>query len=254
MSEHLDKYRRRLSRNGEHVGEAYANNTIAFIEATFHASPTFRVLEVNSTEFPDITEIDARVVEVERMGSLREVLFRPQQGLNIGTYVTFDNDTWIVSDVWGSTATQLKVMVQKCNRKLTWKDKDGEVQAIDCIASQSPLGSKANQGKNDIEWNKMDVRLPLGQLYVYVEKNNITNTLELNQRFIFGSNVYEVYGIDDTTSVDKNGFGIIQLTIKVTTKQDADDFTSGIAFNDYENEGVIENPPTENGDEGGLIW
>jgi hypothetical protein len=69
MSNHIDKYKRRLGRNGDDVGKVYDNNTIAFIEATFHASPTFRVLEVKSTELTHITEIDARVVEVERMGT-----------------------------------------------------------------------------------------------------------------------------------------------------------------------------------------
>lgn len=265
MSEHLDKYRRRLSRNGSNTGEAYANNTIAFIEATFHASPTFRVLEVVSTEFPDITEMDARVVEVERMGTLREVLFRPNQGLNIGTYVKFDNETWLVSDKWGSEHGNVKVMVQKCNRTLKWQDANSEVIEVDCIASQSPLGSKANQGKNDIEWNKYDVRLPVGQLYVFAERNAITDAIKMNQRFIFGSNVYEVYGIDDISAVDKNGHGILQLTVKVSTKQDSDDFENRIAFNKYEDISVVAPvttimattttiATTEEEDEGGSIW
>lgn len=250
MSDYINKYKRRLSRNGDDIGDVYANNTIAFIESTFHASPTFRVLEVKSAELTEVTEIDARVVEVERMGTLREVLFRPHQGLNIGTYVKFDNETWLVSDVWGDTSHQQKVMVQKCNRTLKWMNAIGEVLEVDCIASQSPLGSKANQGKNDIEWNKFDVRLPLGQLYVFVERSSITDTLKLNKRFIFGSNVYEVYGIDDISTVDKNGFGVIQLTIKLTTVQDKDDFVNLIAYNDYE---TVLVPPIEDG-KGGLIW
>jgi hypothetical protein len=73
----FDTFRNRVGRNGINEGDAYNNNTIAFIEATFHASPTFRLLGVKSTEKPTISEMDARVVEVERMGTLREVLFRP---------------------------------------------------------------------------------------------------------------------------------------------------------------------------------
>lgn len=254
MSEYLDKYKSRLRRNGENVGESYANNTIAFINNTFHASPTFRVLEVISTEFPTITEMDARVIEVERMGSLREVLFRPHQGLNVGTYVKFDNETWIVSDIWGSIeANNLKVMVQKCNRKLQWNDNQSALKSVDCIASATPLGSKSNQGRNDIEWNKYDVRLPLGQLFVFFEANDLTRKIKMNQRFIFGNNVYEVFGIDDTTMIDKNGFGIVQLTVKLTTKREEDDFVNGIAFNLHEDTTTIpvQNP---NPNEGGSIW
>jgi hypothetical protein len=262
MSEHINKYKRRLSRNGDNVGEVYANNTIAFIEATFSASPTFRVLEVFSAEFPEIKQIDARVVEVERMGTLRQVLFRPNQGLNIGTYVKFDNETWLVFDKWGSTeSTKIKVMVEKTNRTLKWKDVDGEIQDVNCIAMATPLGSKSNQGKNDIEWNKFDVRLPIGQLFVYLELNEVTKTIKMNQRFIFGSIAYEVFGIDDITNVDKNGFGIIQLTIKVTTKQEMDDFENRIAFNKFKTDSSsVERLPlfaedvSDGAEKGGRIW
>lgn len=234
MSEFLNRYKNRLSRNGNNVGESYANNTISFIESTFSASPTFRVLEVNSFEFPDVTEIDSRVVEVDRMGTLREILFRPRQGLNIGSYVKFDNDTWLIFDQWGDrNSSKYTALAEKCNRTLKWMDKDNIVQEIDCIASQSPLGSKASQGKNDIEWNKYDVSLPLGQLYVFVEKNPLADTVQINQRFIFGKNVYEVFGVDDTSFVDKSNHGIIQLLVKIDVKRDADDFSNRIASNDY---------------------
>lgn len=249
-----DKYRKRLTRNGDDVGEVYNNNTIAFIESTFSSSPTFRILDVVSTEFPDIKKMDARVIEVERLGSLREILFRHKQGLNVGTYVKFDGDTWLIFDKWGSIATGLKVMVEKCNRTIKWS-RNGNVRELDCIASATPLGSKANQGKNEIEWNKYDVRLPMGQLFCFVELNNYTREIELNQRFIFGSNVYEVVGIDDTTSVDTSvnpkGYGILSLTLNITTKRANDDFENRIASQ----EGiVVEDQPAPQPNEGGSPW
>lgn len=251
----LDKYKNRLNRNGNNLGEVYANNTIAFIEATFSNSPTFRVLDVDSRQFPTIDKMDARVVEVERMGTLREVLFRPHQGLNIGTYVKFDNATWLLFDQWGDKdSAKYKALVEKCNRTLKWKDKNNVVQEVDCIASQSPLGSKASQGKQDVEWNKYDVSLPTGQLYVFFEKSELTSKIIMNQRFIFGSNVYEVFGIDDTSYVDRDGYGIIQLLVKLDVKRDSDDFTNRIAFNDYSTN-VPDVPPTGGtGDTGGSIW
>jgi hypothetical protein len=255
----LDRYKNRLSRNGNNVGDKYANNTIAFIEATFADSPTFRVVEVVSKEFPEIQTMETRVVEVERMGTLREVLFRPHTGLNIGSYVKFDKQTWLIYDQWGDREGRKYVaLVEKCNRTLKWKDKGGVIHELDCIASQSPLGSKASQGKNDIEWNKYDVSLPLGQLFVFIEKSPLTDTIVMNQRFIFGKNVYEVFGIDDTSFVDNNGHGIIQFMVKIDIKRDADDFTNRIAVNTFET-GVpdvdVTTPPTGNtGDTGGSIW
>lgn len=253
MSDHIGKYRRRLNRSGKDVGEVYKNNTIAFIEATFHKSPTFRVLEVISTEFPDIKKMDSRVVEVERMGSLREVIFKPNESLGIGTYVKFDGDTWLLFDKYGGTgSTSIKMLAQKCNRSLKWKDESGNIREIECVAGATDLGSKAKQSKNDIYWNKYDVRLPIGQLFVFVELNDTTKHIRLNQRFIFGGSVYEVSGIDDTTGVSRNGFGLMQFTIKLATKRTEDDFENGIAYNNYKEQDSVFEPPTDN--DGGDPW
>lgn len=267
MSDYIKRYRNRTLRRGKDAGEFYENNTIAYIESTFADSPTFRVLKVNSTEFPNIQEIDARVVEVERMGSLREILFRPKQYLNIGTYVEFDNRTWIVSDAWGDTSFTSKVLIQRCNQKLKfaisedWADDglvdDSKIFETYCVSSQSPLGSKATQGKADIGFNQYSVMLPTGQLFVYLEKNSATETIKLNKRLIFGSSVYEVYGVDDTSLTNENGFGIIQLTIKLTTSRDSDDFKNQIAFNGVEKENLkdsISHIEKEEEDKGGRLW
>jgi hypothetical protein len=257
MAEHLDKYKRRLGRNGNDVGEVYKNNTIAFIEATFHASPTFRVMGVNSNKFPEVTEMDARVVEVERLGSLREVILRPNEDLNIGSYVTFDNETWIVYDKYGSigTGNSVKLVVAKCNRIIRWRDADGKILEFDCVSSATDLGSKAKQSKNEIEWNKYDVRLPLGQLFVFVEANKDTTAIKLNDRFIFGRNVYEVTGIDDITNVEKDGHGVVQLTVKITTVRAEDDFENGIAYNGYTVEDTTTpTDDTNNSGDGGMLW
>lgn len=259
MANHHDKYKRRLHRNGKDVGEVYNNNTVAFINATFHASPTFRVLEVDSLQHPTIKEIDARITEIERMGTLREVNFRPNEGLDMGAYVKFDEDTWIVYDKYGGVgSTSIKVLVAKCNRTIKWIDADNITHEFNCISSATDLGSKAKQSKNEIEWNKYDVRLPLGQLFVFVTLNKATDKINLNQRFIFGRNVYEVTGIDDVTAVNKEGFGVIQLTVKITTVREQDDFTTNIAQNLY----GIDVPTTTMGiqtlkteeDQGGKLW
>ena len=243
-----ERFNRRVGRNGNDIGEVYKSNTIAFIEATFHASPTFRVMEVESYNHPDITEMDARVVEIERLGTLREIVLRPNDSLDIGTYVKFDGDTWLLFDKYGGTgATSIKMLAIKCNRTIKWKDKNGTIKEYDCVASATDLGSKSKQSKNEIEWNKYDVRLPLGQLFVSIELNPDTKEIDLNDRFIFGRNVYEVTGIDDITSVGSDGYGIIQLTVKITTKQDRDDFEGRIALNEYDIE------DTESG-EGGSVW
>lgn len=230
MGKATDKYRRKMIPYGLDVGDAYVHNSVAFMENAFNASPTYRRMGVKGTEYPELDYIDGRTIEVERMGSLREVLFRPlSAGLNVGAFLVFDNDTWLIFDRFG----QNKVMVAQCNRTLKWIDRKGVLQTIDCIASASDLGSKAKQSKNEIEWNKYDVRMPLGQLFVFTELTEETSQIDLNDRFVFGSKVYEVTGTDETSTVNANGHGVLQLTVKLTTIRDQDDFKNQIAHNTY---------------------
>lgn len=255
MSNHIDKYKARLNPFGTNIGQAFTSNTTNFMENAFTESPTYRRMGVSGTEYPDLLEIDGRAIEVERMGSLREVLFRPlSDGLNIGTYLTFDNETWLIFDRFGKS----KALVAQCNRKLRWRDSKDILHEVECIASASDLGSKSKQSKNEIEWNKFDVRLPLGQLFVFVELTEQTSKIGLNDRFIFGRKVFEVTGLDDTTTVNRNGHGLLQLTIKVTTIREEDDFENGIAQNFYKEAvtPIVEESPVDEPieDEGGMIW
>lgn len=255
MSNPYDKYIKRLKQKGENIGDVYKGNTITFINKNFKDSPTYRLLTVKSTEFPNITEMDARVIEVDRSGELREVLFRPNESLNVGTYVGFDNETWLIFDKYGGEqSVTVKVVVANCNRVLKWKDKNGLIVEIDCVTSATDLGSKAKQSRNEITYNKYDVKLPSGQIYAFVELNDKTKEINYNDRFIFGKNVYEVVGFDDMTLVDKNGYGIIQFILKIATKQYDDDFENhlgGNIRNSKNNETVGQN---ETGEQGVELW
>lgn len=261
-----DNYVERVTGIGGDVGEALTSNTINFIEQSFHASPTYRVMEILSSEIPDVTEMDGRVVEIERLGSLREIILRPNKNLEIGMYAKIDDEWFMLIDKHGGTgSTSVKMTAIKTNDFLRWrdekqylewlenKDKEGYIDnnyhELRCVASATDLGSKSKQSKNEIEWNKHDVRLPIGQLFISVEKNRHTEKIDLNNRFIFGRNVYEVIGIDDITLVNDEGYGIIQFTVKITPKRTEDDFDNKrIAENTY-------NVDIKNNEESdGRIW
>ena len=256
---YIDKYIRRLGRSGTNVGDVYHNNTVAFIESTFHTSPTYRVMKVESTTYKDITEIDGRVVQVERLGSLREIILRPTASLEVGMSVEIDGEWFILIDKYGGTGSaSIKMLAIKVNESLRWYDKNNELRDFRCVASATDLGSKSKQSKNEVEWNKYDVRLPVGQLFVSVEKNDVTEEIGLNHRFIFGRNVYEVTGIDDITTVNDDGSGIIQYTVRITTRRDEDDFENNIAFNRYLQGGDSadsgQDSDSDGDEKGGRLW
>lgn len=241
--DYIDKYVNRLKRIGSDSGEAFTNNTMNFIDSTFHASPTYRIMDIDSSQYPELETMDGRVVEIERLGSLREIVLRPKKSLEIGMYAKIDGEWYLLIDKHGGTGTTgVKMLAIKTNEYLRWRDeeqfknwmdnKDDDFHSIRCVSSATDLGSKSRQSKNEIEWNKHDVRLPVGNLFVSVEKNEHTEKIDLNDRFIFGRNAYEVIGIDDITLVDDEGYGIIQMTVKISTRKELDDFNNSVAYNE----------------------
>lgn len=250
--DYLDKYKKRVSQGGQNTAESMSNNTMSFIESTFTESPTYEDASAISYRSPNIKKVDIRVIDIERLGSIKEILFRPShRGLGVGSYLLFDEDTWIIFERYGNK----KSLVQRCNDTIKWKDYDtGQIIELPCVASASDLGSKAKQGRNELAWNKYDVTLPAGQLFCFVELTDKTEKIRINQRFIFGTKVYEVVGYDDVTAVETDGenrYGLLQLTIKITTSQSQDDFESRIAYNEgYK----VDDGDDDDDNNGGIIW
>src|SRR5699024_1092185 len=129
-----------------------------------------------------------------------------------------------------------------------------------CYASSSDIGSKSKQCRASIQYNKYDVRLPFGQLYIFIETTDATEKIYLNQRFIINNITYEEIGVDNTNHVEENGteneetgkkefykYRIIQYTVKRITKHPKDDFELGIAYNDYLEKDIDEYLPSEEG-------
>lgn len=248
MSDYLDRYSKKISQSGSSISDSISTNTTQYIQSKFKDSTTYRRAKYyhrkNDVEFRN--EIDIRALDIRRMGNIRNVLLRPTESLDIGYTLIFDENEWLIYDKYGSAENHLKLEVAKINDRLVWIDANGILIDLPCVSGTTYIGSKSRQNRYDIETNTYDVRLPAGQIFVFAEYNRDTKTLDLNQRFIFGRKVYEIVGIDDVTSVESDGYGIVQFTMKLTTIIDGDDFISGIAVNNYDVE--------EGSSGGGGLW
>lgn len=251
MTSYIDKYRKRMNQEGGSLGSAYTSRTHAYINRKFKENPQYRRAKVSSTEFPTINEIDIHITSIERMGGIKNIIFRPNETLGLGSYLTFDDGIWMIYDLFKNTVAT-KAIAQECNTFLKWQDEDGLLHKVPCYTGASDLGSKAKQSRSEIAWNKYDVRLPAGQLFCYVELNDATELIDIEQRLLFGDRAYKVVGYDATTLTNMEGFGVIYFTLALTTKQDDDDFVSGIANKRPETSSNVEVPEDED-DEGKLV-
>lgn len=221
---------------GDNTGSSMTQHSINTINARFTDSPSYRRAKVFSRQHPEIDEIDVRVVSVDRMGTLREVIFRPDSALDRGTYLGFDGSIWLIYDAYINTISP-KATVQECNEFLRFKGSDGEVKEYYAFVGASDLGSKAKQSRAEISYNKYDMKEPKAQNFVYVESNEFTNELDVNSRLILGKRAFKVIGKDDSTltqlqleETDNSfAYGIIILSLQIDTVKAYDSIEDSVA-------------------------
>lgn len=241
----FEEYSERVNSHATNIRGRYELDTKSFILDNFDDSPTYREIEVHEYE-ESIGTYGVRVNMIERMGNIRSIILKPDEDLNVGNMTMFEDRTWLIFDKFGHRDTGVKLTAMRTNYNLKWIDRDGILNAKRCYASSSDIGSKSKQSRANIEYNKYDVRLPFGQLYIFIEVTDETEKIGLNQRFIINKIAYEVIGVDNTTHVE-DGYGIIQYTVKRVTRHPKDDFELGIAYNDYLEKDIDGYLPDEDG-------
>lgn len=264
MSSLFEQYSDRVTSTGDSLRDRYEYDTKNFINENFDDAPTFRRIKVWK-QYQEVDEVDVRVNMIERMGNIRSLLLRPDVDLDVGNMAYFEGRTWLLYDKYGFSGDRLKMTAMRTNYNLKWIDANNVCHADRCYASSSDMGSKSKQNRANIEYNKYDVRLPYGQLYIFMETTEHTTAIDLNHRFIINNISYEVIGVDNTTHVEDD-YGIIQFTIKRVPEHPRDDFELGIAYNSYvvsEQSGIVEDNTEEDIEEvyvdhtkrgGGLQW
>lgn len=252
------EYTERTQARGRNLKERYEKDTDRFIMESFENSPTYREIKVyEKGVYKGIKGV--RVNMIERMGNIRNLLLKPGDDLWVGNMAKFEERDWILYDKFGYHEVGVKMTAMRTNHVLKWKSKDGGLWAIKCYASSSDIGSKSKQSRANIEYNKYDVKLPYGQLYIFIESSEASAEIDLNHRFIINGIAYEVVGLDNTTHVENN-YGLIQFTVKRTTRHPKDNFKLGIAHNNYSIEEsniikVVKDVEVEEDEgRGGKIW
>lgn len=227
----FNKYSSKVKSKGQTLRDRYKNDAENFINDKFEDSPTFREIELFE-KGENIGIFDVRVNKIERMGNIRNLLFRPNTNVDVGNMTKFEDRVWLLYDKFGSRFEHVTITAIRTNHNLKWIDADDILHTNRCYASSSDLGSKSKQSRATIEYNKYDVKLPYGQLYIFIETTEDTRRIDLQHRFIVNGIPYSIVGIDNTTLVEDD-YGIIQFTVKRTTAVPEDDLENDIAYNVY---------------------
>lgn len=220
---YFDKYVKRTTVDGTSESDVYNNATIEFVNKTFTQSASYRQAMLNG-----VTPIDVRVVKGKKIDDSRDksVIFRPQTKTPIGSYLTFDNQTWLLMDSDYIHPIVPKGTIMLCNSTLRWIDKNGVQHSTLCVATsnvQPRLRSSILQDKENVN----SVHDGIG---IYLPNNSEVKTINYTTRFILNGSAYQVYGIDNLSNVTEGvEGGIVELLTRLDNIQPTDDTTQGIA-------------------------
>lgn len=137
----------------------------------------------------------------------REVITRHVDGIKAGDIVEFAHNPYeerkthlLLKTIETRDGYDLSIM-QVCNSELKWVDDDGTIHSTPCLFFSN---SRSNFGNKD---DKI-MAVPDGRRQVIVQKNERTEKLKRDMRFMFGGSVFKVIDFD-TVSDD----GIVNLNL-----------------------------------------
>ena len=157
----------------------------------------------------------------------KKIIFQKDVNMVLGRKFSFADNTWLVSDNSTLLTNSSSCIVRRCNNVLMYKI-NGSVDSEPCVIDYT---SSSNQ--LDV---KQDIILPSKNIKVYIQHNNITKNIEINNRFIFGTQVFKVIAFEDynrLTTTNKN-VGLMTIIMELDAKSENDDFVNDIAVSGLE--------------------
>lgn len=164
----------------------------------------------------------------------KKLIFQKDIGVVVGEKFSFAKNIWLAIDDNTLLTSSSSCIVRRCNNIIRYKIGDSY--------DSEPCFIDYSSSSNGIDVKK-EIKLPDKTIKVYAQNNDITAKITLNQRFIFGSQVFKVVSYEDynrITTFEKRA-GLLGFTMELDEKSATDDFINDIADNGL----VIEETETE---------
>ena len=171
----------------------YSKNLQDKINDTYEwAQNNFKIGQEIISGTLDFSPIVCRVVRsiYPKTGLNRGDDYRKLEFLNthdkrvVGQRYKFDNQTWITTNTNNYSYSTVSSIVRRCNNQINYINSQGEICHEPCIIDYAMKYS-------NIYYNN-EVNIPQGTIIVILQKNDFTNSININDRFIFGNQVFKV--------------------------------------------------------------
>lgn len=150
----------------------------------------------------------------------RTVIFNVGHKCKMGRRYRYFDNIWLTVNTEEYGTPTDNCIIRRCNSFITMKDKYGNIH-------KEPCAIDPNLKYGNVYYNN-SVNIAQGTVKVWMQLNDYTKNIEINNRFILGySEVYKVISIVNYMSdntFDSYGCPLLEVEMKVDTKQIGDYF------------------------------
>ena len=200
-----------------------------FINASTYYQDVEEEVEFGTLEF---RQIDVRVNSLvdaktgQRINEDYKSLIFPNINYHVpvGTRFRFDNNIWIVFSVDNIKTDTASVYVRRCNNVMITQDDYGNIH-------EEPVYLDYKVTENQL-FRNYTVDVPSGRIQFFCQNNKWTKHIDINDRFIFGQDVYKVRErseFDRRNTFDKNSVHMLSFYADLDNKGENDNFQLNIA-------------------------
>ena len=148
--------------------------------------------------------------------NIKSIKSRPNETFNIGDYVTFENNNWLVTEKDECNQAYTSGKIQLTNYTLKFQSSDGTILSYPCITS----GKTYDNDENKI------ITLPSNQKSVLLPYDEYTAALEGGKRLYvdkLNKTAYKIVGSVDNTTYNYGDKGLIYFVAEQCVTKEIDD-------------------------------
>lgn len=140
---------------------------------------------------------------------IKSIKARPYEDFNVGDYVTYEKDTWLVIEKDLMNQEYSRGKMKLCNYTLKFQNQDGIIFSYPCITSDTTFSENANQTIISLGENKKSILLPFDES---------TSLLSVGKRMYVDKRAnptpYKIIGDIDTTTYNYSDKGLIYFIME----------------------------------------
>lgn len=205
------------------IPEEFIDTYKLFLSDCFENSPNYRLIDYNLTNTQYKTFIMDYDTDKNLIGYKKLVSYPYDiQKFFVGDYVYFNSNYWLVFAIDNQFIYNIRGQIKRCNNTIKWIDTNDIIRSYPCVMDNKINNSDLDQNANII--------IPQGGIICYLQLNEFTNTIKINDRFIFGKQAFKVNALIDYVSTS-----FMTLIMQKDNIDNRDDLVNQIAYNSENN-------------------